>query len=180
MRKLSAFAAFIVTVGTTGLTAQGAILNYTIAGISESGQTAVSGTFSFDTTVIGPNYESVEALADLTSYNLTITTIAGLGPSSTTFSKSANTSSYFYMLTDGTGALSDLQPGFDANADGYTMTPWFINSTLLGHPNNTFPESITFSYTQVPELGQSAMGAGLGLLGFLGVRAWNRRRTRVA
>ncbi len=176
MRQLSAFAAFIVAVGTSALTAQGAIVSYSIAGVSESGLTAVSGSFSFDTAVIGPNYESVEALADLTSYNITLTTIAGAGPSTTSFSKSANTSSYFYVLTDGTGALSDLQPGFDANADGYTMTPWFINSTLLGHPDNAFPESITFTHTQVPELGQTALGAGLGLLGFIGFRAWRNRR----
>jgi hypothetical protein len=65
------------------------------------------------------------------------------------------------------------------NGNGYRLEPVAENQSRLIH-QTTEPFEVeavvTWQYTQVPELSHTALGAGLGLLGFVGLRAWRNRR----
>lgn len=167
------FSVVLAAVGMSVLGAHGAVVTYELGGTGVDG-TVASGTFSFDTTVIGAGYDNFSALSDLISFSVTLSSIAG-GSASTTFTKGVDTSSFFVASMDGFGAFTDFNPGFDENADGYTLNPFSENQATLEHSGLGVSEAITWNYTQVPEVGPTALGAGLGLLGFMGVRAWRRR-----
>lgn len=171
MRKI---AAWLTAVVVTASASQGAMVYYSLSGSSLNG-TVVSGSFSFDSTVIGPNYNGLTALDDLTTFSVTLSSIPGAGPSSTSFSKGVDTSSVFVISTDGAGEITDFSPEFDENADGYSMQQGGVNTTLLLHDLEPFgADSITWSFTQVPEVGEASVAVALGLLGFLGFRRWRR------
>lgn len=173
MRK---FAAFVMVAGASAVGAHGAIVNYSLGGSSTDGS-VVSGSFSFDTTVIGANHYTESALGELISFTVNISSIPGGGPSSTSFSKGVETSDLFVIQTDGAGEIVDFLPTFNANAQSYRLETGGFNTALLMHPA-TAPfaaDSITWTFTQVPETSYSAVGIGLGLLGFVGARVWRRR-----
>lgn len=166
----------LLALGVSALAAQGAVVTYSLSGTTEGGVLVVSGSFSFDTATIGANFTPLNdnALPYLTTFNLSITSIPGT-PTSTTFSKTDATT-YFLMQTDGDGEITNFSPGFDpANADGYTLAPAGINVSTLEDEFFTMSETITWTYAQVPELGASAIGVSLGLLGLAGFRAFRRR-----
>lgn len=170
------FAAGLIAVGVLALSAQGAVVHYVIGGSSESG-TGVSGSFSFDTADIGADYYSGTALEDLLTFTVQFSSIPGAGPSTTSFTKGVETSVSFYLATDGTGAITDFGPEFNANSDNYSLFLSGYNTSGLSHPANEFPaDHVTFTFTQVPELSHSAIGVGVGLLAFAGMRAWRHRR----
>lgn len=172
MRK---FAVLFMVVGASTVGVRGAIVNYSLGGFSTDGS-VVSGSFSYDTGTIGANYYSESGLAALSTFTVTISSIPGGGPTSTSFNKS-DASSLFVIQTDGAGELVDFYPTFQANAQNYSLEQGGFSTVLLMHPA-TAPfaaDSITWTYTQVPELSHTAWGVGLGLLGFAGMRVWRRR-----
>jgi hypothetical protein len=175
MRRLAALA---LALGITSVGAQAAIVHYSLTGVTEFG-TVISGSFSFDTATIGPNYSETSALTldpvPLLSFTVSLTSVPGT-PTSTSFNLS-NESTFFVIATDGAGNLVNFTPGFSTNADGYSLDPWDNNaSNLLKVTDPVFVDGIIWQYTQVPELSHTALGAGLGLLGFVGLRAWRNRR----
>lgn len=173
MRKLKTL---VAAAGLASLAAQGAVVNYTLSGTSDNG-TVVSGTFSFNTTTIGANYTSTLALDDLISFSVSLTSIPAVdGAPATTFQKGINTSSIFEINTDGSGAITHFSPGFDDNADGYSLNPFQPNQGTLEHISDGLSDTITWSYAQVPEVSTYAMAVGLGLAGFAGARSWRNRR----
>ena len=170
------FAAGLVAVGVLALSAQGAVVHYVIGGTSDYG-TSVSGSFSYDTADIREDYLSSTALDDLLTFTVQFTSIPGDGPETTSFTKGVETSPSFYLATGPTGAITDFGPEFNANSDNYSLFLSGFNTSGLAHPGNVFPaDYVTFTFTQVPELSHSAIGVGLGLLAFAGMRAWRQRR----
>lgn len=170
-------AAFFAAVGASAGVAHGAIVQYSLGATTTDGS-VVTGSFTYDTATVGADYYSESALDDLLTFSVSISSISGGGPTSTTFSKPADTSTLFVIQTDGSGAVIDFIPTFEANAQNYSLILGGFSSSLLMHPA-TAPfaaDSITWTYTQVPELGTTAWAVGLGLLGFAGIRGWSRRR----
>jgi|GEM_PF-1996197 len=172
-QKLAVF----IAVGLSAWSAQGAIVQFSLGGTTV-GTTVVSGSFSYDTAVVLPGSDSENAIDSLLTFTVTFSSIPGAGPTSTTFSKGVNASTNFKLRLDDSGSIIDLGPQFAANADNYRLSPWSPNTASLFHPaNGVFAtDDITFNYTQVPELSHTALGVGLGLLGFVGFRAWRQRR----
>jgi len=174
MRRLESI---LLALGMSAVASQAAVVTYSLTGTTEGGLLVVSGSFSFDTATIGANFTPLDdnALPYLTSFNLSISGIPGT-PTSTTFSKAADTTTYFLMQTDGDGEITNFSPGFDTpNADGYTLAPAGVNVSTLEDQSFAVSEAISWNYTQVPELSASTIGVGLGLLGLAGVRALRRR-----
>lgn len=170
MRRLAASA---LALGITSVGAQAAIVHYSLTGVTEFG-TVVSGAFSYDTATIGPSYYDTSALGDLLSFSVSLSSIPGI-PTSTSYNLS-DPSTFFVIETDSSGNLINFTPGFSTNSDGYSLEPWDTNSANILHNTAGFTDAVIWQYTQVPELSHTALGAGLGLLGFVGLRAWRHRR----
>ncbi len=165
----------VVAGGLAAMSAQGALVTYNLSGTG-SGGTVASGTFSFDTDVIGADYSNTEALDVLTSFSVTLSSIPGGGPASTTFAKGVNTpADIFVISTDSNGVLTDVIPGFQENADGYSLSPSFLNTGLLRWSNVGGVDNVTWSYSAVPEVGPMAVATGLGLIGFMTFRRRSKR-----
>ncbi len=176
------FAALAVALGLATVGAQAAIVQYSLSGVTEFG-TVVSGSFSFDNTVIGPSYTSISAGDDLVSFSVSMSSIATGGPfpgspSSTSFGLSDTASAFFVIITDPSGAVVDFSPGTSTNADGYYLDPagQEFSSNLISTTGGFTDTVVTWQLTQVPELSHTALGAALGLMGFVGLRAWRQRR----
>lgn len=177
------FAALTVALGMASVVAQAAIVQYSLTGVTENGS-VISGSFSYDTATIGVNYSEPNAAGDLLSFTVSFTSIPS-APTSTSFSLS-DPSDFFYVQTDGLGNLTTFTPGFftneaplSYNGNGYRLVPIAENQSMLIHQTSEpFPVDtvVAWQYTQVPELSHTALGAGLGLLGFVGLRAWRNRR----
>jgi hypothetical protein len=179
MRRYSALA---VALGLATAGAQAAIVQYSLTGATEHG-TVVSGSFSYDSDVIGQDYFSISAGDDLLSFSVSMSSIAVNGPfpgspTSTSFDLSDAASSFFVIITDETGTVVEFAPGTSTNADGYSLDPSGneFSSNLIRTTVGLTDTVTTWQLTQVPELSHTALGAGLGLLGFVGFRAWRNRR----
>jgi len=159
----------VVAGGLSAISAQGALVTYNLSGTG-SGGTVASGTFSFDTNVIGVSYFGFSALDDLTSFSVTLSSIPGGGPASTTFAKGVDSSFLFPIATDSSGVILDFNPGFTTNVDGYSLSPSFPNAGSLEWSGGGTVDSMTWSYSTVPEVGPMAVATGLGLIGFMALR----------
>lgn len=173
------FAALAITIGAAAWSAQGAVVTYSLGGVGDNG-TQISGSFSFDDGVIGANYAGFYALGDLLTFSVTLSSIPNT-PTTTTFTKADGAPDYdhlFQLATDSSGAVVEFSPGFAPNSDGYFLDPTSEFSANLEKTGDPFPTdyNLVWTYTQVPELSHTALGAGLGLLGFAGYRAWRNRR----
>ena len=172
------FAAFAVALGITSVGTQAAIVQYSLSGTTWSG-TVVSGSLSYDTTPIilsGESFFTPNATDFLLSFELLITSIpANPGYQTSTTFNLENSTDFFPLDTDSFGNLTAIAPGFNLNQDGYLLDPQ--NPVESSLQDMTFAvDNITWQFTQVPELSHTALGAGLGLLGFVGLRAWRNRR----
>lgn len=162
----SAFLAFFQAA------ASAAVLYFNLTATGDQGTTG-AGSFSFDDTVIGPDYSDPSASMDFLSFNVTLQ-VAGGTPSTTVFDLSTVGPELFVMVRSG-GVIDDFNPG-GSNDDGYSLSPFSANQALLS--GNSISETLTWSYSAVPEPETYAAVVGLALGGFALARRI-RRPSRV-
>jgi hypothetical protein len=148
--------------------ASAAVLFYNLTATGDNGTTG-TGTFSFDDTVVGAEYDNFNADADMSSFTVTLN-VSGGTPSVTIFDLSTVSGSSFVLSRSG-GVITDFNPG-GVNPDGYSLNPFDFNMASLS--GNTVSESISWSYSPVPEPQTYAAVAGLGLFGFAVARRVRR------
>lgn len=150
--------------------ASASVVEFTLTGTGNNGSTA-SGSFSFDDAIVGPDYDNVFASGDFLSYSVTLQ-VSGGTPATTVFDLTTIGGNVF-VLTRVAGAITDFNPG-GSNSDGYSLSPTPYNMGEL--TGNGVNETITWSYTAVPELHTCGGAAALALGGFALIRRVRRSR----
>lgn len=172
MRTPALASVLVALVGS--LSASAAVVTYSISALSDNG-TVASGSVSWDSNVIGANYNSTSAETDLISFSLSLTSIPQ-GPGTASFVKGVDTSTFFQITTDGSGHVTAFSPDYNASG-GYRLFALGGNSSRLrSSPGNLTVDTLDFTLTQVPEVGTTALCAAAGLGGFALLRNASRRR----
>ncbi|MBL9134378.1 MAG: lipoprotein [Verrucomicrobiales bacterium] len=161
MKRLLTILAAVVLVHSP---VSAAVLYYNLTATGDQGTTG-TGSFSFDDGVIDADYSDPSASGDFLSFNVTLQ-VANGAPSTTVFDLTTVGPELFVMVRSG-GVISDFNPG-GSNDDGYSLSPFSQNSALLS--GNSVNETISWSYSPVPEPETYAAWVGAGLACFAVVR----------
>jgi hypothetical protein len=141
---------------------QSAVILYDLTITGSSGTTG-TGSFSFDDTVVGPNYFGINSPSGLLSLSMTLN-VSGGTPSTTTFDLSDSPpGTAFLLITSPTGEVLNFNP-YLVNDDGYSTGLYGFNQGLLNPGNEIL--NYTFGVAAVPEPADFAAMMGAGLFGF--------------
>lgn len=156
-------------VALSAQVSQAAIINrtFTVAGING---TTGYGSFSYDTSIVGPEYDSGGAYHDeLTAFSMSLENIGGNGDYSASYALSDVIDDLFFLKTDETGMIIEfgVLTNFDYTGDYPVQfdNSFTSNVRLASDLGNTL-DTITYTLdaSSVPEPSTYASLAGAAVL----------------